>query len=55
MIKLPHYETLRTVILQEYRSDSLQHIYHVFIKPFILKDSERIADSTQRRELGKLL
>lgn len=43
MIKLPHYETLRTVILQEYRSDSLQHIYHVFIKPFILKDSERIA------------
>ncbi len=42
MIELPHYETLRTVILQEYRSDSLLYIYHNFIKLFILKESDRI-------------
>ncbi len=43
MVELPHYETLRSVIFQEYRSDSLQYIYHNFIKLFILKERDRIA------------
>ena len=54
MTELPHYETLKPILLNEYRSDSLQRIFHLFIKQFIRNERDRIAALPNGEGIAKL-